>query len=133
MLSAQFEKVDKGNVNTYSVLADGGHILGIDELYITITDLEYNKMHDIYKVSGFIQNAYNRDNSTDTFDVAVYDSVGATHLNNNYSTYQEYVKPIYRLVIYRNGLFTLYMKKAEVAEINGPGATYPARIAIRNR
>lgn len=104
--------------------------MGIDELFVTITDLEYNRKHDIYKISGFVPDSYYKENSIDSFDIDIYDSTSAVRLYSNLFSFSDTITPICHFIINRYGLFTIYLKEKEIAEINTSSASYPTRLMI---
>ena len=131
ILNAQeFEKVNTQWVKIYPVLQGGGYILGIDETFVTITDLEYNELHNIYRISGFLPDAYYDNDFTDSFTINVYDSLNASYLTKDAFGWQKPITSISHYIVNRYGLFTIYMKEKEIAKINAPSASYPTRLLI---
>lgn len=131
-LYSQFVSLPIKIANVETVLQDGGHVLGIEEIYIVITDIFKEEKYNTYKISGYVENAYMRENTNDTFDISIYDSVQAEKLRKNMFQYQDSLFPINKFCSYNHGMFTVYLQKHDVAEVTPRFFAYPVRIYIRD-
>ncbi|GEM_PF-2445642 len=129
-VNAQFTQIDINRINCKPKLetGDGGYITGFEIIYLTITDAWYNEKYDIYKISGYVQNAYNIERN-DTFDIDIYDSTNAIKLRSNVISYDT-ISAQRHSITERFGMFTIYLKEEEIAEINAPFLAYPTRITV---
>lgn len=112
---SQFETVPKCKVEVSDYWEDGV-VLGIDRVNVTITELKYCAVKDIYRVCGYINNEFYCNSCSDTmlsaFDVVVKNDNGAV---------------VYKIPANRYGLFTIFLKRNEFAEV---GDIWVTRIGV---
>ena len=99
---AQFKAVDVEEAYVEEYWEDGV-VLGIDCNEITISSIEFCARHDIYRINGFI-------------DVPFYNnSLSETHVDISIKSSKDSL--LFNQRTNRFGLFTIYLKKDEYAEL----------------
>jgi hypothetical protein len=103
----------------------GGVTLGLAPVGVTVTGLGYDSTVNIYRIEGYINEGHEM-NDTNKFEIVVIDS--SLMLKDGIPWEEQYDKKIsYKYEVNRYGLFTLFLKPNECADVI---SAYPVRIQI---